>query len=64
MESCERGMNPVTMTIINPLKDYWPSPELNQQPPVLKSAMLQNELWGLVPFETVLHETLRQAEKL
>ena len=26
MDSIERGMNPVTMTIINPQKEYWPSP--------------------------------------
>ena len=31
----ERGMNPVTMTIINHGKEYWQS----QQPPVLNSAM-------------------------
>ena len=25
MDSIERGMNPVTMTFINPCKEYWPS---------------------------------------
>ena len=25
MDSGERGMNPVAMTIINPWKEYWPS---------------------------------------
>ena len=25
MDSGETGMNPVTMTIINPGKEYWPS---------------------------------------
>ena len=47
MDSTETGMNPVTMTIINPRKQYWPSQGLNQRPPVLKSAMLPTELWGL-----------------
>ena len=42
----ERGMNPVAMTIINPLKGYWPSRGSNQQPPVLKSTTLPTELWG------------------
>ena len=32
MDSGERGMNPVAMTIINPWKEYWPSPGSNQQP--------------------------------
>ena len=32
-----RGMNPVTMTVINPLKEYLLSLELNQQPPILNS---------------------------
>ena len=40
-------MNPVAMTIINPRKEYWPSRGSNQRPPVLKSATLQTELWGL-----------------
>ena len=26
MDSIERGMNPVAVTIINPRKEYWPSP--------------------------------------
>ena len=43
----ERGTNPVAMTIINLLKEYWPSQGSNQQPPVLKSATLSTELWGL-----------------
>ena len=25
-DSIERGMNPLAMTLINPLKEYWPSP--------------------------------------
>ena len=36
----ETGMNPVTMTIINPLKEYQPRQGLNQQPSVLKSYAL------------------------
>ena len=39
-------MNPITMIIINPRKEYWPSRESNQRPPVLKSATLPTELWG------------------
>ena len=47
MNSGERGMNPVAMTIINPRKKYWPSRGSNQRPPVLKSCTLPPELWGL-----------------
>ena len=47
MDSGERGMNHVAMTIINPQKKYWQSWGSNQQPPVLKSATLLTELWGL-----------------
>ena len=36
----ERGMNPVAMTIINPLKAYWPSRGSNQPPRVLKFCTL------------------------
>ena len=43
----ERGMNPVTMTFINPQKEYWPSRGSNQQP-VLKPTVLPTELWGSV----------------
>ena len=32
MDSSERGMNHVKMTIINPWKEYWPSPGANQGP--------------------------------
>ena len=46
MDSCERGTNPVAMTIINPRTEYWPSQGSNQPPPVLKSAILPTELWG------------------
>ena len=44
-DSSETGMNPVTMTIISPQKEYWPS-RRSRQPPVLKSATLPTELWG------------------
>ena len=47
MHSGERGINPVAMTIINPRTEYWPSHGSNQQPPVLKSATLLSELWGM-----------------
>ena len=47
VDSGERGMDPVAMTIINPRKEYWPSHGSNQQPPFLKSTMLLTELWGL-----------------
>ena len=40
-------MNTVAMTIINPWKEYWPRRGSNLRPPVLKSATLQAELWGL-----------------
>ena len=33
-------MNPVTMTIINPRKEYWPSRGSNQRPLVLKYTLL------------------------
>ena len=46
MDSGERGMNPVTMTIIIPQKEYWPSRGSNKRPPVFKSEMLPTELWG------------------
>ena len=55
MDKGERGMNPVAMTIINPQKEYWPTQGSNQRPPVLKSAMLQTELWGLTH---VIHGTM------
>ena len=34
MDSGETGMNPVTMSITNSGKEYWPSRESNQRPPV------------------------------
>ena len=46
MDRGEREMNPVTMTIINPRKEYWPSRGSNQPPPVLKSTTLPTGLWG------------------
>ena len=38
--------NPVAMTIINPLKEYWPCRGSNQRPPVLKTATLPTDLLG------------------
>ena len=52
MDSGERGMNPVAMTIINPPKEYWPSWESNERPSVLKSATLATELWDLAVTES------------
>ena len=46
MDRGVRGMNPVTMTIINPWKEHWPSQGSNQPPPVLKYCILTTELWG------------------
>ena len=40
----ERGMNPVTMTIVDPQKEYLPSLGSNQCPPILKSGTLPTEL--------------------
>ena len=46
MGSCERGMNPVAMTIINPRKEYWSGRGSNQRPPVLNSCTLPTKLSG------------------
>ena len=46
LDSGERGMNPVVMTIINTWEEYWPSQGSHHQPPVLKSCALRTELWG------------------
>ena len=46
MDSGEREMIPVTMTIINPQKEYLMRRGSNQRPPVLKSTMLPIELLG------------------
>ena len=46
MDSGERGMNPIVMTIINPRKEYWMRRGSNRQPPVLKFWALPTELWG------------------
>ena len=45
MDINERGESSVSMTK-NPLKEYWPSWESNQRPPVLKSSMLPTEIGG------------------
>ena len=47
MDSSERGINPVAMTIIKPRKEYWLSRGSNQRPPVLKSTLLLAEPRGL-----------------
>ena len=78
MDSGERGMNPVSLTIINLCKKYWLSWQLNQRPPFLKSCTLPTELLGstlLNPFpnkpwfshvcsSTSLSKTLWEKEKL
>ena len=46
MDSGERVITPVAMTIINPWKEYWPSQGSNESPPILKSCALPTELWG------------------
>ena len=46
MDSGEREMIPVTMTIINPQKEYLTRRGSNQRPPVLKSTTLLTELLG------------------
>ena len=50
MDSCEREMTPVTLTIINTRKGYLSSRGSNQQPPVLECYMLLTELRGLDSF--------------
>ena len=40
MDSSERGMNPVAMTIINPRKEYGLRRGSNQRPPAFKSCSL------------------------
>ena len=47
MDSGERRMYPVIMTIINPQKEYWSSRGSNQQPPILKFGTLRTEVWGM-----------------
>ena len=47
MDSGEKGMNPVIMTIINHWTEYWPRQGSNQRLLVLKkSCMLVTELQG------------------
>ena len=38
---CSRGM-----TVTNPHREFWPSRESNQRPPILKSSMVLTELCG------------------
>ena len=46
MDSRERGMNPVAMTIINPWKDYWPSRRFKPATDLFSS--LLTELWSTI----------------
>ena len=61
MDSVERGMNPVAMTIINPRKEYWPSRGSKQPPPVLKSTTLPTELLGLCGLTLKQNDTIEDA---
>ena len=47
MDTGEGRMNPARITMINALKEYWSSKGSNQQPHILKSYMLQTQLYGL-----------------
>ena len=49
MNSGERGINSVVSTIIKPRKDYWPRPDSNEQPPVLKTCVIPTELHKIGP---------------
>ena len=54
MDSREKGINSVTMTIINPRKEYWPSLGSNQGRPVLKRGNLSTELWDSWQYSDLL----------
>ena len=45
-QPCEGNESCCNMTIINAQTEYWPSREMKQRPPLLKSATLTTELWG------------------
>ena len=55
MNSGERGMNHVAMTIINPRKEFGRAGGSNQRPPVLKSSIQPTELRGLGKPTKVTH---------
>ena len=68
-DSCERGMNPVTMSIIGPPKEYWQSRGSNKQPLVLKPTTLTTEPWGsasliLMNFAQIGNQILDQHNQL
>ena len=65
MDSDERGMNPVAMTIFSSQKEYWPSRGSNQRPSDLKSCRLPTELWGSThnPEKNLLVELLMDLVK-
>ena len=65
MDSDERGMNPIAMTIINPRKECCSSQGSNQRPLVLKSYVLLTELWGLAqPWEKIFSTHKHGKEKI
>ena len=55
MDSGERGMNPVAVTIVIHRKGYWPS--RNQRPPVPKSCALPTELCELRVILSIIYHT-------
>ena len=46
VDTGEKGISPVAMTITNPRKEYWPSWGSNQRPSILKSCTLPNDRLG------------------
>ena len=50
MDSHERGMNPVTMTIINPRKEYWLGQGIKPATSCSQVLYATNKLVGAQPF--------------
>ena len=63
MDSGEKGMNPVTMTIINPRTEHWPSRKSNQRPPVFKSCTVGDEARRLETKVTVCQQCCMNVRK-
>ena len=63
-DSGERGMNHVTMTIINPRKEHWLSLESNQRPPVLMSATFRLSYGAQRLWESEVLKILWEKEKM
>ena len=47
MDSHERGMNPVAITMIHPLKEYWPSQRFEKATSSSQVSTLTTDLQGL-----------------